>query len=249
MRAYAKSLKTEWVLFVRSIFGFVFTFIFPLVMLVLFGSIYGNEPSAMFGGRGAMDVTVPSYLAMVVGVNGLMTLPLTLAEYKQGGVYKRFDATPAGKGVVIAAQVTVFLATTLAGCLLLIGGGIALYGIHIDGNFLAIAAALQLSAACLFSLGFFITAISRDAKITNLICYFLYFIMLFASGASFPSELFPETMRTAAKVLPMTHVVDLMKGTFAGQPFSDLWTPVVVLAAFTLVFAGAGALLYRGKRW
>lgn len=249
MTAYAKTLQTESVLFVRGIFGFFFTFIFPLVMLVLFGSIYGNEPSAMFGGRGAMDVTVPSYLAMVVGVNGLMTLPLTLAEYKQGDVYKRFDATPAGKGVVIAAQVTVFFITTLLGCLLLIGGGIVLYGIQIDGNPIAIAAALLLSIACLFSLGFFITAVSRDTKITNLISYVLYFVMLFASGASFPSELFPETMRTLAKVLPMTHVVDLMKGTFAGMPFSALWVPVLVLSVFTFVFAGAGALLYRGKRW
>lgn len=249
MRVYMKSVKTESILFVRGIFGFFFTFIFPLVMLVLFGSIYGNQPASMFGGLGAMDVTVPSYLAMVIGVNGIMSLPLTLAEYKAGGVYKRFDATPAGKGVIIKAQMTVFFVATLLGALLLIGMGVLLYDIKISGNVFVIGAALLLSIACLFSMGFFISAVARDTKITNVLCYLCYFVMLFASGASLPSEMFPDTMRAFSKVLPMTHVVDLMKAAFAGQPFADYWVAVLVLAALTVVFGGAGMLIYRRKQW
>ena len=44
-----------------------------------------------------MDVSVPAYSAMIIGVTGLMAFPLTLAGYKESRIYKRFDATPAGR--------------------------------------------------------------------------------------------------------------------------------------------------------
>lgn len=249
MKSYSKSVRIESILFVRNFFGFFFTFAFPPLMLLLFGSIYGNEPSAFFGGRGAMDVTVPSYIGMVVGVNGLMSFPLSLAEYKENKIYKRFDATPAGKGIIIAAQVSVNVAMTALGILLLFVLGKLLYRIQVPGHFLPIFGAILLSMAAIFSLGFFLTAVARDAKITNLLCYLLYFVMLFISGATLPSELFPKGMQVFSKFLPLTHVVDLLKATFAGQAFRTYWVPVVALAACALVFGGAGALLYRHKRW
>lgn len=249
MKPLAKSIQMEAILFVREFFGFFFTFCFPPIMLLIFGSIYGNEPSAMFGGLGSMDVTVPSYVAMVIGVTGLMCFPLTLAEYKEKMVYKRFDATPAGKGVVIGAQIIVNFVMAVFGIVLLVVLGKAVYNIQIEGNAIAIAGAVLLSIAAIFSLGFFVTAISRDTKITNLICYLMYFVMLFVSGASLPSEMLPETMRNVSKVLPLTHVVDLMKGVFAGKPIQDYWGAVLVLAALTIVLGGLGVLVYKRKRW
>ena len=40
----------------------------------------------------------------VLAVVGIMAFPLTLAQYKERKIYKRFDATPLGKGAVIAVQ-------------------------------------------------------------------------------------------------------------------------------------------------
>lgn len=53
------------------------------MMLVLFGSIYGNNPIYPGAEVGMIDVSVPAYCVMVIGVTGLMSLPLTLAEYKE----------------------------------------------------------------------------------------------------------------------------------------------------------------------
>ena len=67
-------LKMTWVeakLFLREPVGAFFTLAFPLMMLFLFGSIYGNEPTPMFGGRGTIDISVPSYTAMIVATTGL----------------------------------------------------------------------------------------------------------------------------------------------------------------------------------
>ena len=52
MKKFMVLLRMEALLFIRDFYGFFFTFVFPLLMLLLYGSIYGNEPSPYFGGRG-----------------------------------------------------------------------------------------------------------------------------------------------------------------------------------------------------
>lgn len=249
MKRYGMLLKIEALLFVRDFYGFFFTFIFPVLMLIIFGSIYGNEPSAYFGGKGAMDMSVPAYCAMIVAVTGLMAFPLTLAECKDKKIYKRFDATPAGKGRVMVAQMTVNFVMTVLGFGILVGAGLIIYDIRIDGSALAIAGAFLLSIGAVFSMGFFFTAIARDAKISNLLCYVSYFIMIFLSGATMPMEMFPQGLRTFARFLPLTYVVELFQGTFQNAAFGQYGDAVVVLSVLMVVCTLAGGLLYRRKSW
>ena len=48
MRSFIKMTWMEFKLFLREPIGAFFTLGFPLMMLFLFGSIYGNEPSDYF---------------------------------------------------------------------------------------------------------------------------------------------------------------------------------------------------------
>ena len=59
--------KLTWIelkLFSREPIAAFFTLAFPLMMLFLFGSIYGNKPSSFFGGFGTIDISVPAYTAI-----------------------------------------------------------------------------------------------------------------------------------------------------------------------------------------
>lgn len=81
----------------RDCFSCFFALAFPVLMLLLFGGIYGNTPIYDGAEIRMMDISVPAYSAMVIGVTGLMSLPLTLSGYKERKIYKRFNATPVGK--------------------------------------------------------------------------------------------------------------------------------------------------------
>lgn len=249
MKRFAVICKTEFILFVREFFGFFFTLIFPLLMLFLFGGIYGNNPIYPGAEVGMMDISVPAYSVMVIGVTGLMSFPLTLAECKDKKIYKRFDATPVGKKYIILVQAAVNLCMTFVGILLLLIAGKIFYQVQIQGAFISVFAALLLSVAAMFSMGFLFTAVARDAKITNLLCYLFYFIMLFLSGATIPDQLFPDTMKTVAGFFPMTYAVDLMQGVFAGNSLGQHWKELIVLGALSIVFTAVGAILYRKKDW
>lgn len=249
MKKLMELINIEAKLFVRDFFGFFFTFAFPAFMLLLYGSIYGNEPTPYFNGLGTMDVSVPAYSAMIIGVTGLMAFPLTLSGYKENNIYKRFDATPAGKGLVITAQVIVNAVMTLAGFALLFLLGKTVYHIRIEGSLPAILFTLLLSMAAIFSMGFFFTAISPNMKISNLLCYVSYFVMIFLSGATMPRELFPEAVKKFSMIFPLTHAVTVLQGAFRATPFHEYQSSAGLLAALFLFCTGTGAVLYQKKSW
>lgn len=171
MKGFAAICKIELRLFTRDFFNFFFVLVFPVLMLLLFGGIFGNTPIYDGAEVNMMDISVPAYAVMIIGVTGLMSLPLTLSGYKEKKIYKRFDATPAGKKSILAAQVFINLIMTLIGILILLIAGTIFYHIQVRGAFLSVCVSVLFSIAALFSMGFLFTAIGRDLKSTSLICY------------------------------------------------------------------------------
>lgn len=247
MKRFFVICKTILQLFLRDFYSIFFTLAFPVFLLFLFGSIYGN--SEIDHGFGIMDISVPAYSVMIIGVSGLMALPLTLSGYKEKKIYKRFDATPVGKKQILWAQVCIHVIMTLIGIAVLLFFGLLFYHIQIKGSFLSICFGLLLSIAALFSIGFFFTAVGHDLKSTSILCYFFYFIMLFLSGATMPDTLFPEPWKAISDLLPMTYAVDLMQGVFLGDSLFQHGLELSVLIILTMLCAGMGACFYRKKDW
>lgn len=241
--------KIQLRLFLRDFFSVFFTLIFPTMTLILFGGIYGNGPVYPGAAVGMMDSSVPAYCVMVIGVTGLMAFPLTLSGYKEKKIYKRFDATPVGKKSIMLAQVSINLAMTFVGIGILLAAGKILYGVQIRGTAISVGVGLLLSVAAMFSMGFLFTAVGRDSRTTNLLCYLFYFVMLFLSGATIPDMLFPDTVKKIAAFLPMTYAVDLMRGVFAGDKLAAHGKELVILGSVAIVFSAVGAVLYRKKDW
>lgn len=249
MKGFTAICKIELQLFMRDFFSLFFALVFPVLMLILFGSIYGNTPIYEGADVRMMDISVPAYSVMVIGVTGLMSLPLTLSGYKEKKIYKRFDATPVGKKSIMLAQVVINFIMTLIGILILFVAGKLIYHIQITGHFLSICIGMLFSIAAMFSMGFLFTAIGRDLKSTTLLCYLFYFVMLFLSGATMPDMLFPDTIKNFSALLPMTYAVDLMQGSFAGDSLSQHGTELLVLGGVAVICTAVGAVLYRRKDW
>ena len=249
MKRFMTITKIESVLFMRNFFCFFFTFIFPVLCLLFYGSIFGNKPSVDFGGLGMMDVSVPAFSGLIIGMTGLMAFPLTISHYKENNVYKRFDATPAGKGCILAVQAFVNFYMAVAGFVLLFLAGIVVYHIHVQGNILLIFMALILSIISIFSLGFFITAIAPDEKISQLLSYLAYFVMIALSGSTFPREMFPDSLKMISKIFPLTYVVDLLQKSFKGAAIRQYTNDILILIVIAVIGIGAGAVLYRKKSW
>ncbi|MCK7491058.1 MAG: ABC transporter ATP-binding protein [Comamonadaceae bacterium] len=75
MKALLKLTWTEARLFLREPQAFFFTLFLPLVLLFVYGGIYGNAPKLIYGGFGTVDVSVPAYTALIIATSGLILDP------------------------------------------------------------------------------------------------------------------------------------------------------------------------------
>ena len=212
-----------------------FSLAFPVMMLAIFGSIFGNEPTDFFDGLGTVDVTVPAYMALVIAVTGLTSLPLTMAEYRDKGVLRRLLVTPASPLTLLLAQLVVNVALTLMGLALLVLVGVAFFDLHLAHNWAAFVPALLLVLVSTFSIGFLIAAWAPNERTATTIAMLVYFPVIFLSGATFPVEMMPEGVRTGAKVLPLTWGVDLLQGAWIEGATVNWALGVAVLAGTTVV--------------
>jgi ABC-2 type transport system permease protein len=246
MKSLVKMTWMEAKLFLREPVGAFFTLVFPLMMLFLFGSIYGNEPSEYFGGYGSVDISVPAYTAMIIATTGLVSLTITLSAYREKGVLRRLRTTPISPLTVLAAQVVVLFLITTLGMLLLIIAGKLVYQMRFDGNALSVLAGFILSSLSFFAIGFILAGLMPTARTAQVVGMVLLYPMLFLSGAGLPRELLPETIQKFSTWLPLTHVVTLLRGLWIGETWSQHTTEVIVLLAILV----AGTMLsVKTFRW
>jgi ABC-2 type transport system permease protein len=246
MKSLWKMTWMETKLFLREPVGAFFTLVFPLMMLFLFGSIYGNEPTPMFGGLGTIDISIPAYTAMIIGTTGLMAITITMATYRENGILRRLRTTPVSPLVVMVTQVIVVFAMTALGMLLLIVAGRLVYHVRFVGNAFSVLAGFTLSSLSFFGLGFILAGLMPTARSAQVVGMVLLYPMLFLSGAGFPRELLPDAIKRVSAFLPLTYVVNLLRGLWIGDPWSQHATDVFVLVAMLV----AGVLISsRTFRW
>jgi ABC-2 type transport system permease protein len=228
----------------RNFPAMFFGLAFPVMVLAIFGGIYGNEPSDFWDGRGTVDMSVPAYVALVLAVAGLMSFPLGMVEYRSRGFLRRLRATPAKPGLFLAAQVVVNTVISVLGIGLLVAVGALAFGLHAPARPWAFAGVALLSAAAMFGLGMVIASVSASEQTALVIANLVYFPMIFLTGATVPLELMPDAMRTISDALPLSYAVQALQTTWVGGGAS-MDTALYVLAGTVAVCAAVAGWLFR----
>ncbi len=243
MKALWKMTLVEAKLFLREPIAIFFTLAFPVLILLLFSAIFGNEPVPGYSGLRNVDVSTPGYTTMVIGTTALLGLPITLAGYRQRGVLRRLRATPLHPSVVLVAQVLVNLAMTIVGISLMILAAVLVYDLRPPEAPLAVALAFVFASLSFFALGFVLAGLLPSERTANVVGQVVYFPMLFLSGAVLPREMFPDLLGRASDFIPLTYVVELVQ---------DLWlegtwnlTALAVLTGLLVVSVAVSSVTFR----
>jgi ABC-2 type transport system permease protein len=245
MDSLIKLTYIDMKLYFRNTVAIFFTLAFPLLMLVLFGGIYGNQPADIFGGYGSVDITVPGYIAtIVIGTTAFMGLPMDLSTQRQLGVLRRMRATPLHPGMVLASKLISNLIISLIGMVVLIIAGRVIFQTYLPVNWPTVLLGILLISVSLYALGLAMASLVRSANAARAVSFAVFFPMMFLSGGTLPGQFLPETMRLVGKALPLTYSVNLLHDLWFGLGW-DL-TAVLVLAGFM----AAGVILsVRFFKW
>src|SRR5512146_1911766 len=104
----AQLTRVEFRLFLREKVGPVWGVGFPILLLVIFGSIPSfKKVLDGSGGLTVLDSYIPVLVVMSLALLGFVSLPLTLVNYRERGILRRLETTPAGRVRVLGAQLIV----------------------------------------------------------------------------------------------------------------------------------------------
>lgn len=223
----------------------LFTLALPLMILILLGSIFGNQPSPLYGGYGSVDVSVPAYAAMIIAISAFISLPITLANYRERGILRRFRATPVSPAAVLGAQLVMQFLMTLLGMALLIVAGKLVYGLRFEGNALSVLAAFSLSCLSFFAFGMILAGLIPSVRLASIVGNVLLQPMIYLSGATIPLEVMSPRMREFIRFIPLTHVVTLLRGLWVGDVWSEHQTELIVLSAILVVCSIVAVKVFR----
>lgn len=246
MRGLARLTLTEFLLELREPFSAFFSLVFPPLLVVVFGSIYGNAPRPESGGLGIIDLTVPGYIAMVIATVAVFNLPIALATYRERGVLRQLAVAPVSPVALFASQLAARAVLSALGISLLLLTAELGYGLRFAGSLPSALAAGILGFLAMMAFGFALAALVPSARTALVVAFVVFYPMLFFSGMALPPEILPERVRQVAEFLPATPIVTLLHAAWTAEPWSDHWRALLLLAAWT---AGSLATAIWRFRW
>jgi ABC-2 type transport system permease protein len=246
MKGLSKMMWMEAKLFLRDPVSSFFTLIFPLMMLLIFGTIYSNVPAdSGSGGKEAIASLIPAFISMVIGITGMMANTMTMATYRENGILRRLRTTPVSPLVIMTTQITVGFVMTALGTLLLVVAGKLIYQVHTDGNAFSILGGFTLGCLSFFGIGFILAGLLPTARTAQIIAMVLVYPMLIFSGAAWPRELMPTAIEKISAFVPLTYVVNLLSGMWSGDSWSMHVTDIAVLVVMLLGGVLVSTKLFR----
>jgi ABC-2 type transport system permease protein len=242
--AFGRLAITELRLYLRERIGPVWGVGFPVILLIIFGSIPSfNRPNPDFGGQTELDIYVPVLIAFVTAMLPLVALPVTLTGYRERGVLRRLRTTPVGPGRLLAAQLVVNLAALTVTIILLLAVARLGYGVRLPRQFAGFVIAALFGAAALLAVGLFVAAIAANARAAQAIGTILFFPMMFFAGLWLPIAQMPPILRHLSHAAPLGAAVQALQDSAQGDWPHPL--QLVTMAAYALGFGLAANRLFR----
>jgi ABC-2 type transport system permease protein len=232
----------------------VFTVFFPLILLVLFNSLFNHGGSETTTLPSDVKLSAQAYftagiVAYSVALSTFTTLAVSLTTQRENGQLKRYRGTPMPPWTFIAAQITRATAQALFMTAVLLTVGAVAYGVPVPGaTFPAFVLYVILGTATCCSLGIALTAFTTTPDSASTIAPFTVVILAFFSGIWIPVDQLPQWLETVGKVFPLYHLaLGLQTSLSPGATDSGLDLENVLILA---LWAVAGARIASKRfRW
>jgi len=238
-RLFAHQLRGEQRLYWRSRELAFFTFLFPIILLLLLGSVYKDDVIKKEHNVKATSYLVAGILGYGVAATAFAGLAIVLVLRRESGVLKRVRGTPlppaAYLGAVIASTTFVYLIEALA---LILLGRLA-YDVPLPHQWFSLLLAILVGALSFAALGIALTGAIRSGDGASAVVNAIYLPISFLAGSFWSAQNFPAAIKAVSNVLPLTHFIRLMRNIVVlHETIWSNWEQVAIIAAW-----GAGGLI------
>ena len=223
-----------------------FTFVFPLMFLVIFTALFGGTVDTPFGTIKGATYYIPAIGTFAIITATYTNLAISVTFSRDAGTLKRIRGTPMPAADYLAARIVhaVFMAILLI--VIVTAFGVAFYGAHVTTRTLpAFIVTIIVGAATFSALGLAVTSVIPNADASPAVVNATILPLLFLSGIFIPLPPHGAWWITLAKVFPVYHFAHAMFSAFflpVGNGFSG--TSLAIMGAWGLAGLVLAALFF-----
>lgn len=216
-------------IFWRTPVAAFFTLVFPLMFLVLFTAIFGNDLIDELG------VTTAQFYAPALAVFGAASATYTnlgvqTAMARDQGILKRIRGTPLPPWIYMAGRVGSAVWLALLAVLLMMAVGVLVYDVEVFARTLPAAAVSFVAGVVSFAaLGLAVAALAPTGDSAPAITNATLLPVAFVSDVFIVTVDAPEWMRILGNIFPLKHFV---------AAFGDAFNPTLEGSGFAFSEAG-----------
>lgn len=207
--------------FMRQWESVVFTLLFPLMLLAIFGSIFSGITIAP--GVTYSHYFVAGIIASALVNTGFQQLAITIPMERDFGSLKRLRGTPMPVASYFVGKSILVFASMIIQVFLLLVGGVMFYGVHLPsspGKWLTLTWLILLGTTSSTALGVAFSVIPRSGRSASAVVSPIVIVLQFFSGVFFVFTQLPKGMQLVAAVFPLKWLTQGMRSVFLPDSFA-----------------------------
>ncbi|GII78078.1 transport permease protein [Sphaerisporangium rufum] len=209
--------RVETLMFFREKDSAIFVFAFPIVLLVIFGSIFAGQVE----GTGISVSQV--YVAGLLGA-GVMTafqgLAIGIAMDRDDGTLKRLAGTPLPRSAYFLGKAGQVLVSSVVQAAVLLAIGFTLYDLPAPegaGGWLTFGWVALLGVTGSALLGVAASSLPRSGKSASVVVTLPFVVLQFISGVFVPISQLPDWLVRVASFFPLKWMCQGFRSVFLGE--------------------------------
>jgi imidazolonepropionase-like amidohydrolase/ABC-type multidrug transport system permease subunit len=243
MKAYKALIDLNLKLALRQKSVIFFNYLFPLIFFFIFGQ-------AMHGERGAA-MTVVISMVLIIGIlgNGLMGAGIRTVQEREANILRRYKVTPITPAPVLVASVVTGWILYMPNVLLIFTLAHFVYGMPWPQSMVSVVIFVTISIVAMRAIGMILASVVNSMQESQLLVQLIYLPMLFLSGATFPTSIFPQWLLEVTYFLPATYMVQGLEGMLKqNQGMAQNVEPALALILTTFVGLFISYKLFRWEK-
>ena len=199
----------------------VFTLLFPIILLAIFGSVF---KTTLPGGITFAQYFVAGMIASGLVNSGFQNLAIMIPIEREFGSLKRLRGTPmAAASYFIGKSILVF-ATMLIQVLLLLAAGVAFFGVDLPTDpykWFTFTWLIIWGSAASTTLGIAFSAIPKSGRGASAVVSPVVIVLQFISGVFFIFTQLPSWMQQVGAIFPLKWMTQAMRSVFLPDSFAS----------------------------
>lgn len=202
-----------------------------------------SEPGSRY-----IDFVLPGLLAMNLMGSGMWGIGFSIVDARRKKLLKRYIATPMRKADYLMSFLVMRLALMVVEVSVITTFGILAFGVPMRGSIAAFVLTCVLGALMFGALGLLVASRAKTIEAASGLMNLIMLPMWVASGVFFSAANFPAAVQPFIQALPLTAVVDGVRGIMIqGIGWGALAPELAVVSAWLVLSFGIALRFFRWR--